>query len=98
MWYVIHCIDAPGTEALRITTQSAHRAYIADHLPRLLFGGPLQDESGSRNTGSLIVLRADSHATAAAFIDAEPYCRAGVFGTVTINRFHCVVGAPSPTT
>ncbi|MCB5364286.1 hypothetical protein H0484_11055 [Pusillimonas sp. CC-YST705] len=78
-------------QARRAATAAAHRQYVEQHSDRIFMGGPLLDDSGSRRIGSLLVLKATSRAEAQAFLDAEPYNLNGVFESVVIRAFECVV-------
>ncbi len=54
-------------------------------------GGPLVDDSRSTRIGSVLVLKAASREEAQAIMDAEPYNANGVFESVVIRAFECVV-------
>jgi len=91
MLFAIHMLDRPGGAALRAATGEAHRGYVRRNAHRMLLGGPLLAEDGTTMIGSLIVLECPDRAEAEAFVEAEPYRRAGLFESVLIRRFAAVV-------
>lgn len=96
-YFLVHCLDAPQAQAKRAAAAAAHRRYVEAHRARILFGGPLLDDTGRQRLGSVIALRAGSRDEAQAFMDAEPYRMAGVFESVTIRAFDCVMGLTQQT-
>lgn len=97
MLFAISMIDRPGSEDLREATTAAHQAYVMAATDGMYLGGPLLSDDGASLVGSLIVKDFADRAQAQAFIDAEPYNRAGVFETVTIRRFGPIVIPPGAT-
>lgn len=94
MLFVVTLLDRPGAGALRDATSAAHRDFVSTHAARMLLGGPLTDESGTRNIGSLIILAAETEAEARAFLAQEPYCKAGVFEQAILRPFRPVIHNP----
>jgi len=90
-YFAVHCLDAPGMCERRADIAGAHRQYIEQHRDRLFMGGPLLDDAGAQRIGSLLVLKAVSQSDAQAFMDVEPYNLNGVFESVVIRAFECVV-------
>lgn len=97
MLFAVTLLDRPGADALRHATSAAHRAFVSTHAARMLLGGPLTDESGTRNIGSLIILEAETEADARALLTEEPYCKAGVFEQVILRPFRPVIHNPELT-
>lgn len=91
MLFAIHMLDRPGGAALRAATGEAHRDYVRRNADRMLLGGPLLSDDGVTMIGSLIILECAGRAEAEAFVEAEPYRRAGLFETVIIRRFAAAV-------
>ena len=53
---------------------------------RIAFAGPLLDDAGAM-TGSLLVIDFADRAAALAWLEAEPFTRAGVYGTRQVMAF-----------
>lgn len=96
MPFVVHCIDRPDAGDLRQRTRAEHLEYMIAHNERVAFGGPLQNEDGSKVIGSLMVLSYDTREAVEAFLDAEPYSRAGLFSELRISRFRQMVPENPP--
>jgi len=78
--------DAPGMTARRLEVRPEHKAYLAAVADRIAFAGPLLDDA-SAMTGSLLVIDFADRAAALAWLAAEPFTRAGVYGTSEIRAF-----------
>jgi uncharacterized protein len=87
MIYVLHLLDRPGTEALRAEVRPAHKAYLAQVADRIAFAGPLLSTDGQRMVGSLLAIDFDSVAAAQAWLEAEPFTRAGVYAQTLVHPF-----------
>ena len=87
MLFVITCLDKPDSLALRQSTRPAHLDYAAAH--KVMFGGPLLDETG-KPLGSMLVIDAADHAAAAVWASEDPYAQAGLFASTTIHAFRTV--------
>lgn len=86
MPFVVHCIDRPDAGTLRQRTRAKHLEYMIAHSAHVDYGGPLQNDDGSKVVGSLMVLSFDTRKEVEAFLSAEPYTRAGLFAELSINR------------
>jgi len=82
--FVLH--DAPGMAARRLEVRPEHKAYLAGVAERIAFAGPLLDEAGEMN-GSLLVIDFTDRAAALAWLAAEPFTRAGVYGRSEVSAF-----------
>lgn len=91
MLFAIHCLDKPGAEALRHAVQDAHAAYMRAQAGRIVFGGPLLADDGATRVGTLVVVDLPSRAELDAFLDAEPYRRAGLFDRCEVHPCQRVV-------
>ncbi len=93
MLYVIFGIDAPDSGPKRVANRPAHLERIkALHAEgRIALVGPFPRvdapslEAGA--AGSLIVAEFDSLDAARAWIDADPFSKAGVYATVEVRPF-----------
>jgi uncharacterized protein YciI len=89
--FALHAIDKPGVLQLRLDQYAAHRAFIeteAEHGIKVVLSGPLQSDDGEIMTGSLFLIDAPDRAMVEAFVQADPFTQAGVWGEVSISRFH----------
>lgn len=80
--------DGPQGLERRQAHRDQHRAYLEslDRDGRLVYGGPLRDES-DRSIGAVLVLDVPDLATARATIEQDPYVRGGVFERFELHRF-----------
>lgn len=86
MLWAIYLTDKPNSTALRAEHQTAHSAYLKKVDPQCFFTGPLQSDDAQETIGSLWVISANSRAEAQAFVDNEPFHRAGVFASERVTR------------
>jgi uncharacterized protein YciI len=89
MLFAIQCTDRADGRAIRAATRPAHLAHLEAHQDRLLLVGPVLDAEGLP-CGSLLVVEATDQAAAEAFAAADPYARAGLFESVTVQPFRTV--------
>ena len=82
--FVLH--DAPGMAQRRLEIRPEHKAYLAGVAERIAFAGPLLDEAGAMS-GSLLAIDFDDRAAALAWLAAEPFTRAGVYGRSEVTAF-----------
>lgn len=82
--------DKPGALNTRLSTREAHVAYLkASGVVTL--AGPLLDNAGQM-CGSLIVLDVADMAEAEAFAAGDPYAKAGLFASVSLDAWDRVLG------
>jgi len=89
--FVLTCLDHPNNLARRMGAREAHLAYVKDNLAILKMAGPLLDDAGQM-AGSIFVLDVADKAAVEAFNAADPYTKAGVFETATIQAMRITVG------
>lgn len=82
--------DKPGSLEIRKANRSAHLAYI-QKTGVVHMAGPLLDDAGGMS-GSLIVLDVDNMDAARNWADSDPYAKAGLFSSVTLDVWNKVVG------
>lgn len=89
MHFLIRCIDQPAAPELRSRNFQAHQAYLAQagDSARIVISGPLVGADDVTPTGSAYVVEAVDLKAATTFIEADPYHRAGVWQTVTVDGF-----------
>ena len=88
MIFAILLMDKPGTEDLRIQVRPEHRAYLAKLSDRMAFAGPLTSDDGHKTVGSLLVMDFPSRADLEAWLQDEPFTKAGVYEKPIINVFN----------
>jgi len=64
----------------------AHLDYLRSQKNILVVSGATLTDDGKEVTGSLLVVNAGSRAEAQAFVDGDPFQKAGMFPSVTITR------------
>jgi uncharacterized protein YciI len=87
MRFVIHCLDKPGALPIRLANYDAHKAYLAEGRIATVISGPLVATDGETMIGSLFVVDAASHAEVEDFNRNDPFAKAGVWESVSINAF-----------
>ena len=92
MKFVILGKDGPEGQQKRPIYRPAHlaRLEVLANKGRLILAGPLADQ-----TGSLIVIEADSLAEAQAFAHEDPYTIHGVFQHISVHPFKQVFPSES---
>ncbi len=90
MRFALMTKDKPGALQTRMDNREAHLAYIAD-TGVVEMAGPMLDDDGQM-CGSLIVLEVDDMAAAQDWADNDPYAKAGLFESVTLQAWKKVIG------
>lgn len=90
MIFAILLMDRPGTAELRIQVRPEHRAYLAMQADRMAFAGPLTSEDGKTTVGSLLAMDFPSRADVDAWLQDEPFTKAGVYEKPVIHVFNNV--------
>jgi len=87
MIYAILLMDRPGTADLRVQIRPEHRAYLAQLADRMAFAGPLTSEDGQTVVGSLLAMDFPNRAAVDAWLQDEPFTKAGVYEEPIIHAF-----------
>lgn len=90
MLYVIHCFDKKDHLQVRMDNRPAHVDYLKSFGDKLYAAGPTLDADENMN-GSVVVLDLESMADAEAFAANDPYAKAGLFETVSIQQWKKVL-------
>lgn len=90
MKIAIICTDKPGALQIRLDTRSEHLAYL-EQTGVVEQAGPFLNESGDM-CGSLLILEVADLAAAQAWADNDPYAKAGLFESVSIQAWKRVIG------
>jgi uncharacterized protein YciI len=86
-WYV-RGHGKPGAHALREEIVAAQRAHLAPFDETVIVArGPILDDAGEHWQGSANLIAMPSRAELAAFMADWPYCRAGLYESVEIERY-----------
>ncbi len=89
--YAMICVDHKGSLDLRQKTRDEHLAYLRSQSAVIRVGGALLDEHGQPE-GSLLIIECEGQAAAEAFAAADPYAKAGLFSSVSIQPWRIAVG------
>lgn len=90
MLYALVCKDKAGALETRKANRDAHLAYIAD-TGVVTQAGPFLDDADEM-CGSLVVLDVADKAAAEDWAAHDPYAKAGLFETVTVQAWKKVIG------
>jgi len=82
--------DKTGALPIRMETRQAHVAYLQSS-EAVRMAGPLLDASGEM-CGSLIILEVSDMADAEAWTQEDPYAKAGLFESVSLDPWKKVIG------
>lgn len=96
-YYVFRGTDAAGSGELRARLREEHRAYIRRDAAdcRTVLGGPLLSEPDSRMIATLLVFEAENRAAVERFVAGDPYARAGLFASVSVDLWLWGLGQPT---
>lgn len=86
MLTVVRCLYRPGGAEERLHIRDVHVEYMIANRRVLEQGGALVSPDGAVE-GMFLILRHESRAEVEAFLAGEPYTRAGLFATTTIECF-----------
>jgi uncharacterized protein YciI len=84
---MIDCTDRPGAAELRQKTRAEHLAYAESQVGKIIAAGAKLADDGVTAIGTLYLIDVDDRDAARAFAAADPYSKAGVFGSVTVTRW-----------
>ena len=91
--YAVICFDRPGSAPLRDAARQAHMDYIHARGDFIVFGGPLKSEDGPHSVGAVIILNTTSRDEAQAYVDGDPFTKAGVYESTVLRPFKKVLPA-----
>lgn len=89
--FVAMCADKPNSAAVRTAARDAHLSYIEGAKDRILLIGPLLDED-DQVVGSLFLVEAEDIVAARAFVENDPFSKAGLFASIVMSRFRTHLG------
>jgi len=86
-YFVFRGIDHAESQRMRDALLDSHREYVRRFASvTMIHGGALYDAE-DRIIGSCLILEADSESDAHAWLDAEPFYRAGLFAIASLERW-----------
>ena len=88
-YFALVCRDKPDALPVRMENRAAHLAYV-EETGAVFIGGPLLENG--QMAGSMLVLDVADMDAAKAWAAGDPYAKAGLFGSVTINEWKKVFG------
>ena len=86
MLWAIHRVYKTDMTQIRAAKTDEHRAYLLKCKDILMFTGQLQSDDGAQALGAWLVVNVNSRADAQAFLDADPFAKAGMLASATIMR------------
>jgi len=95
MKFIIYSADKPDSLHIRQANRDAHLAWLKSNNPdvSLLSAGPwLDDEEVMR--GSMLIVESESKAVVEAWLENDPYKKAGLPDKVMVKAFIWAIGAP----
>ena len=97
MFFIIVNTDIEDGIELRAETRDVHLEYLRNHgkNAKLVQAGPTPSEDGSRMTGSLLVVEAESIEDARSLADDDPYTKAGQISYADVRPWNWTVGNPN---
>ncbi|MFT4619829.1 MAG: hypothetical protein ACI9KS_002353 [Sulfitobacter sp.] len=90
MLIALTCRDKAGALPVRQANRDAHLAYIAE-TGVVAQAGPFLDADGAM-CGSLVILEVDDMAAAETWAANDPYAKAGLFDSVSLDVWKRVIG------
>jgi len=95
-YYLIHTADKPDSLTIRQKNRDAHLAWLKSESDVTLHvAGPWLDNEGVMR-GSLLIVEAESKNTVETWLEKDPYRKAGLTATTTLQTYNWVVGKPKP--
>lgn len=87
MPYAIITVDKPNSLDLRMQVRDEHLAYLDANKGKLLAAGAKVDDEGQGGYGGLIIVDTEDRAEAEAFIQNDPFTKAGLFAGIEVVRW-----------
>ena len=87
MYWLIKCRSKPDTDALRLATIDAHRSFLDGYSEVTWYSGPIFTDDNKNAIGSLRLIEFPDRDAAQTYIDADPYTKAGIFESISIERW-----------
>jgi uncharacterized protein len=85
LWAISRSVS-PKFAELREKLLDPHIEYLRSQKKILALSGGTTTDDGKQFVGSLLIVNVSSRAEAQAFVDGDPFTKAGMFSSVTITR------------
>jgi len=95
MLYVISCTDRPDIGSLRTDTRPAHMDYLNSQTDKIVLAGAAMSDDGATMTGSVLIINVVDRAAAETFSADDPFTKAGLFASVSIQRMRKGIWIPA---
>jgi len=87
MHWLIKCRSKPNTDALRLATIDAHRSFLDGYPEVTWYSGPIFTDDNKNAIGSLRLIEFSDRGAALAYVNSDPYTKAGIFQAITVERW-----------
>ncbi len=88
------CRDKPGALEARLAVRPKHLEHAARYAPRMLAAGAILGDDG-KPIGSLFVFINTSPDEARRIMDEDPFVKAGIFESVSVERWRWAINRPA---
>lgn len=85
--FLCELTQASDGEEKRRRASADHHLYQAGHDHQVIARGPIRTDDNRRNIGDLYIVQVGDRKAAEAFIAADPFCVAGVYSDIRIDRW-----------
>jgi uncharacterized protein YciI len=86
MLYIINCWEKPDQAATVAAIRDTHQHYLLETGGNLVLAGGMLTEDGKGRLGSVYLLNMPNRKAAEDWLAAEPFHKAGIFHTATIEK------------
>lgn len=93
MLFFIHNPDKVNHFEVRKANRPKHLEFLKKNRNNIVYAGPTLSEDGEISTGSVLIVDFPDRAAAEAFVVEDPYSKADLFESTSIQRFMQVVPA-----
>lgn len=87
IYWLIKCRAKPAIDELRVATLPAHTKFLDGYPQVTWYSGPIFSDDNKNALGSLRLIEFPDRAAAQAYINADPYTKAGIFESISIERW-----------
>ena len=87
MHWLVKCRSKPDSDGLRLATIDAHRRFLDGYARETWYSGPIFTDDNKNAIGSLRLIEFPDRAAALAYINADPYTKAGLFEDISVGRW-----------
>jgi uncharacterized protein len=94
MIFSVTCIDRTDATGVRAATRPAHIEFLHSLGRTLVLAGASLADDGTTPTGSFLLVEAADKAAATALAAGDPYAKAGLFASVTVQPYRIAILNP----